>query len=98
MPKPSNPGKSPSRPPIQAARVNGRDYRLYLVDTSASARQDVERLEGFVFHAYLVGGCVRDLLVGGDQMEVVIATIVTPDKSRGLFLRAHIIGQRFRIV
>src|SRR5690606_20272691 len=64
----------------------------------ASALQVVERLEEAGYQAYLVGGCVRDLLVGGHPKDFDIATNATPEETRGLFRRAHIIGRRFRIV
>jgi poly(A) polymerase len=50
------------------------------------------------FHAYIVGGAVRDLLVGRTPKDFDIATDATPQQLRRLFRTARLIGRRFRIV
>jgi poly(A) polymerase len=50
------------------------------------------------FEAYVVGGAVRDLLVGLRPKDFDVATNATPEQVKGLFRRAFIIGRRFRIV
>ncbi|MCY7318536.1 MAG: polynucleotide adenylyltransferase PcnB [Ramlibacter sp.] len=50
------------------------------------------------FQAYIVGGAVRDLLVGLRPKDFDVATDATPEQVKGLFRRAFIIGRRFRIV
>jgi poly(A) polymerase len=50
------------------------------------------------FHAYIVGGAVRDLLVGRKPKDFDIATDATPPQLRRLFRSARLIGRRFRIV
>jgi poly(A) polymerase len=50
------------------------------------------------FEAYIVGGAVRDLLVGRQPKDFDVATNATPEQVKGLFRRAFIIGRRFRIV
>jgi poly(A) polymerase len=50
------------------------------------------------FEAYIVGGAVRDLLLGLRPKDFDVATNATPEQVRGLFRRAFIIGRRFRIV
>jgi poly(A) polymerase len=50
------------------------------------------------FHAYIVGGAVRDLLVGRPPKDFDIATDATPQQLRRLFRTARLIGRRFRIV
>lgn len=50
------------------------------------------------FEAYVVGGAVRDLLVGLRPKDFDVATDATPEQVKGLFRRAFIIGRRFRIV
>ena len=67
-----------------------------LVDRRAS---DVVRtLKDAGFEAYIVGGAVRDLLVGLRPKDFDVATNATPEQVKGLFRRAFIIGRRFRIV
>jgi len=50
------------------------------------------------FEAYVVGGAVRDLLVGLRPKDFDVATDATPEQVKSLFRRAFIIGRRFRIV
>ena len=50
------------------------------------------------FEAYLVGGGVRDLLLGGRPKDFDIATNATPEQVEKLFRSARIIGRRFKIV
>src|SRR6187399_480658 len=48
--------------------------------------------------AYVVGGAVRDLLLGIEPKDFDIATDATPEQVKPLFRRAFIIGRRFRLV
>ena len=50
------------------------------------------------FEAFIVGGAVRDLLVGLKPKDFDVATNATPEQVKSLFRRAFIIGRRFRIV
>src|ERR1700745_4136974 len=50
------------------------------------------------FQAYVVGGAVRDLLLGIVPKDFDIATDATPEQVKPLFRRAFIIGRRFRLV
>ena len=58
----------------------------------------VHTLKQAGFQAYIVGGAVRDLLVGLRPKDFDVATDATPEQVKGLFRRAFIIGRRFRIV
>jgi len=81
------------REEVQAS-VHGID--LSLVDKRAI---DVVRtLKQAGFEAYIVGGAVRDLLLGLKPKDFDVATNATPEQVKGLFRRAFIIGRRFRIV
>lgn len=61
------------------------------------AAKVVRRLERSGFQAYLVGGCVRDLLLGGRPKDFDVATSARPDDVRSLFRNCRIIGRRFRL-
>ena len=50
------------------------------------------------FEAYLVGGAVRDLLLGVEPKDFDVATSATPEQVHRLFRRSRIIGRRFQIV
>ena len=58
----------------------------------------VRTLQQAGFQAYVVGGAVRDLLVGLRPKDFDVATDATPEQVKSLFRRAFIIGRRFRIV
>lgn len=58
----------------------------------------VRTLKSAGFEAYIVGGAVRDLMVGLAPKDFDVATNATPEEVKALFRRAFIIGRRFRIV
>ena len=67
-----------------------------LVDERASGV--VKTLKDAGYQAYIVGGAVRDLLLGHRPKDFDVATDATPEQVKALFRRAFIIGRRFRIV
>jgi len=67
-----------------------------LVDERAA--NVVRTLQDAGFVAYVVGGAVRDLLLGLRPKDFDVATDATPEQVKSLFRRAFIIGRRFRIV
>ncbi|MEY2772371.1 MAG: hypothetical protein RIQ38_2790 [Pseudomonadota bacterium] len=67
-----------------------------LVDERAT--QVVRTLQQAGYEAYIVGGAVRDLLLGLKPKDFDVATNATPEQVKALFRRAFIIGRRFRIV
>ncbi len=67
-----------------------------LVDERAAGV--VRTLKQAGFEAYIVGGAVRDLMLGLAPKDFDVATNATPEQVKGLFRRAFIIGRRFRIV
>ena len=56
------------------------------------------RLHNAGYEAYLVGGCLRDSLLGIDPKDFDVATDATPEQVKQLFRNSRIIGRRFRIV
>lgn len=64
---------------------------------SPSARKVVERLQESGYLAYIVGGSIRDLVLGEDPKDFDVATDATPDEVRGVFSSARLIGRRFRL-
>lgn len=67
-------------------------------DISNSALKVMARLREHDHDAYLVGGAVRDLLLGGHPKDFDVATDATPEEVHSLFRNSRIIGRRFRIV
>jgi poly(A) polymerase len=76
------------------AREHGIDPTLL----DANAVRVVKTLKDAGFEAYVVGGAVRDLLLGLRPKDFDVATDATPEQVKGLFRRAFIIGRRFRLV
>jgi len=62
------------------------------------AAKVVKRLTRAGYEAYLVGGAVRDLLIGKNPKDFDVATSARPDDVRRLFRNSRIIGRRFRLV
>jgi poly(A) polymerase len=76
------------------ATVHGIDPSL----VDGRALDVVHTLKRAGHEAYIVGGAVRDLLLGLRPKDFDVATNATPEQVKALFRRAFIIGRRFRIV
>jgi poly(A) polymerase len=63
----------------------------------ADADRVVRKLNRAGYKAYLVGGCVRDLLVGRTPKDFDVATSATPNEIKATFRNSRIIGRRFRL-
>ncbi|MBC8133724.1 MAG: polynucleotide adenylyltransferase PcnB, partial [Deltaproteobacteria bacterium] len=63
----------------------------------SDAAKVVQRLRRYDHKAYLVGGCVRDLLLGGKPKDFDVVTSATPQEIKRLFRNCRIIGRRFRL-
>ncbi|TRY33090.1 polynucleotide adenylyltransferase PcnB [Aliiglaciecola sp. M165] len=64
---------------------------------SDNALKVLYRLNSAGFDAYLVGGCVRDLMMGLHPKDFDVVTNATPDEVKGLFKNCRLIGRRFRL-
>ena len=62
------------------------------------ALQIIVRLRDAGYTAYIVGGAVRDLLIGNTPKDFDIVTDATPSKIKRIFRNSRIIGRRFRLV
>lgn len=79
-------------------RVIPRDqHTISRKDISPNALRVLYRLRESGFGAYLVGGAVRDLLVGGHPKDFDVATDATPEEVKALFRNCRLIGRRFRL-
>ena len=65
---------------------------------SSCALKTTQTLQQHHFAAFIVGGAVRDLLLGREPKDFDVATDATPEDVRRLFRRSRIIGRRFRLV
>ncbi|WP_261858339.1 polynucleotide adenylyltransferase PcnB [Photobacterium sanguinicancri] len=66
-------------------------------DISENALKVLYRLNKAGFDAYLVGGGVRDILLGKQPKDFDIATNATPEEIKDLFRNCRLIGRRFRL-
>lgn len=84
----------PARPKVIPFGVHGvpRDA------ISPCALRTTQSLQREGFTAFVVGGAVRDLLLGRRPKDFDVATSATPEEVRSLFRRSRLIGRRFRIV
>ena len=90
----ARPIAGPAAPAILSADVHGINPALI----SRNAVRVTEGLQQAGFRAFIVGGAVRDLLLGIAPKDFDVATDATPDQVQKLFRRARIIGRRFQIV
>jgi poly(A) polymerase len=75
-----------------------QQHRIDPALVSGNALKVTQTLQENGFKAFVVGGAVRDLLLGVPPKDFDIATDATPEQIRRLFRRAFIIGRRFQIV
>ena len=68
------------------------------MDFKAFATSIVETLRQRGFQAYLVGGCVRDLLLGREPKDYDVATSATPEQVMGIFPETYAVGAQFGVV
>lgn len=73
------------------------EHPISRADISPHALKVLYRLHHAGFQAYLVGGAVRDLLLGRRPKDFDIGTDARPQQVRQLFRNARIIGRRFRL-
>ncbi len=82
---------------IAPNRVGVEEHQVARRDVDANALNVTDTLSKAGFQALLVGGCVRDLLLGAKPKDFDVATSATPEQVRELFRRSRLVGRRFRI-
>jgi len=104
--------RAPKAPKVAKARTKAsaggvpRQARVWSVDEhgidpkllSRNAVKVTSTLQEAGYSAFIVGGAVRDLLLGIKPKDFDVATNATPDQVQALFRRSRIIGRRFQIV
>ncbi|TAK65527.1 MAG: polynucleotide adenylyltransferase PcnB [Betaproteobacteria bacterium] len=82
-----------------APRIYGRDkHGIARGSISHGALKVCEILRTHKHSAYIVGGAVRDLLLGVVPKDFDVATDAHPEEIHRLFRRSHLIGRRFKLV
>jgi poly(A) polymerase len=88
----------PQRHPELHPRIVPREaHCISRRDISTNALRVLYKLREGGFAAYLVGGAVRDLLIGGHPKDFDVATDATPEQVKALFRNCRLIGRRFRL-
>ncbi|WP_449424682.1 polynucleotide adenylyltransferase PcnB [Rhodanobacter lindaniclasticus] len=89
---------SPGTDSAPALRIIPRDQHIISrANISKAALRVLYRLHDAGYAAYLVGGAVRDLLLGLRPKDFDVATDATPDEVKKLFRNCRLIGRRFRL-
>jgi poly(A) polymerase len=84
---------------IKKALVYTQDeHKINSHDVDSHAVYITERLQANGFETYIVGGAVRDLILGKKPKDFDIVTAASPGKIKKIFRNARIIGRRFRLV
>ena len=91
------PSETNSYPELALNVITRQEHNISRKQISDNALKVLYRLHGAGFDAYLVGGGVRDLLLGQQPKDFDIATNATPEQIRQLFKNCRLIGRRFRL-
>ncbi|MBO4403920.1 MAG: polynucleotide adenylyltransferase PcnB [Treponema sp.] len=85
--------------PVQKAVIYTKsEHKISLANIDPDALFVVSRLKETGFDAYIVGGAVRDLIIGKKPKDFDIVTDATPSRIKRIFRNSRIIGKRFRLV
>ncbi len=87
------PAPAPATPRI----IPRSEHSISRSSISANALRVLYRLREGGFQAFLVGGCVRDLLLGIEPKDFDVATDALPEQVRKLFRNSRLVGRRFRL-
>jgi poly(A) polymerase len=85
--------------PVKKAAVYTQDeHKINFLDVDKHAVYITERLQANGYETYIVGGAVRDLILGKKPKDFDIVTAASPGRIKKIFRNARIIGRRFRLV
>ncbi|MDR3166756.1 MAG: polynucleotide adenylyltransferase PcnB [Treponema sp.] len=85
--------------PVKKAIVYTREeHGINFNNVDAEAVEIIERLRAAGYETYIVGGAVRDLILGKKPKDFDIVTAASPTRIKKIFRNARIIGHRFRLV
>lgn len=84
--------------PVECRVIPREAHALSREHISSAALKVLYRLHQSDYSAYLVGGGVRDLLLGVPSKDFDVVTDATPEQVKALFKNSRIIGRRFKIV
>ncbi len=91
-------GKSRLKLPKTAVVLQRAEHCISRKNISENALKVLYRLNASGYQAFLVGGCVRDMLLGREPKDFDVATNANPQQIKKNFRNGRLIGRRFRIV
>ncbi len=93
----NSPQARPVAPAAKPRVIPRAEHTISRSHISPNALRVLYRLKDAGFQAFLVGGCVRDLLLGLDPKDFDVATDALPDQVKRLFRNCRLVGRRFRL-
>lgn len=94
---PTKPANKVTRLPVAPTIIPRQDHNISRTEISENALKVLYRLKNAGYKAYLVGGGVRDLLLGLKPKDFDVVTDARPEQIRELFRNCRLIGRRFRL-
>jgi poly(A) polymerase len=88
---------SPVAPSAVPRIIPRADHTISRSHISPNALRVLYKLRDAGFKGFLVGGCVRDLLIGLEPKDFDVATDALPEQVRKLFRNCRLVGRRFRL-
>ena len=84
---------------VRQAEIYTKDeHKIPLDKVDPDAIRACDRLRREGYQAYIVGGAVRDLLLGKEPKDFDLVTDAEPSKVRKIFRNSRVIGKRFKLV
>ena len=89
-----NPNQKNNSPELYAQS----QHKIKIEQIDSRAREIIDSLNTSGFKAYLVGGCIRDLVLNKSPKDFDVVTEATPEQIKLVIPRSRIIGRRFKLV
>ncbi|MBS0366087.1 MAG: polynucleotide adenylyltransferase PcnB [Proteobacteria bacterium] len=93
----NSPDASPATPAAVPRIIPRAEHTISRSHISPNALRVLYRLKDAGYQGFLVGGCVRDLLLGLEPKDFDVATDALPEEVRKLFRNCRLVGRRFRL-
>jgi poly(A) polymerase len=93
----NSPPASIATPSATPRIITRSEHTVSRAHISPNALRVLYRLRDGGFQAFLVGGCVRDLLLGLEPKDFDVATDALPEQVKRLFRNCRLVGRRFRL-
>jgi poly(A) polymerase len=91
------PEASPTTPSATPRIIPRSDHAISRSHIPPNTLRVLNRLRDAGFMAFLVGGCVRDLMIGIEPKDFDVATDALPEQIKRLFRNSRLVGRRFRL-